>query len=260
MAVDTELDSTGRTINRPLISIITIVYNAESTIEQTIISVLEQTYSNVEYIIIDGGSTDGTLKIINRYKDKIAKWISEPDKGISDAFNKGINLSSGSLIGLLNADDWYEKDAIEKVVGNYLDANTIICGNVKLYNNSNKFTVKKSSIDTIESVMNVWHPGMFCPIEIYKKVGLYNIEIKILMDYDFVIRCYLAKLNFKIINDNIANMRYGGVSNQLITKSMKEALIIKDNYFGKKIKHKLEYIFFNSYYHIIIYVKQIIYG
>ncbi len=244
----------------PLISIITIVYNAAATIEQTILSVLEQTYPNIEYIIIDGGSTDGSLKIIDKYSNRITKWISEPDKGISDAFNKGINLSSGNLIALLNADDWYEKDAIEKITKNYVNANTILCGNVKLYNNSHHFKIKKSSISSIESVMNVWHPGMFCPKEVYEKIGLYNIGIKILMDYDFVIRCHLAKINFKIIDENIVNMRYGGVSNQLITKSMKEAFEIKEKHFGKKFKHQLEYIFFNSYYHIIIYIKKIIYG
>ncbi|WP_052266151.1 glycosyltransferase family 2 protein [Pedobacter kyungheensis] len=246
--------------NIPLVSVITIVYNAESTIEQTILSVLAQTYPNIEYIIIDGGSTDGSLKIIDKYKDKITKWISEPDNGISDAFNKGIKFSSGNLIALLNADDWYEKDAVKKVVENYTNKYTVLCGNVKLYNNLNNFKIKKSSIDSIESVMNVWHPGMFCPKEIYDEIGLYNIDIKILMDYDFVIRCYLAKINFKFIDENIVNMRYGGVSNQLITKSMKEALIIKENHFGKKFKHKLEYLFFNSYYHTIIYIKKIIYG
>lgn len=246
--------------NKLLVSIITIVYNAASTIEQTIISVLEQTYPNIEYIIVDGGSTDGSLELINKYNDRITKWISEPDKGISDAFNKGIKLSSGNIIALLNADDWYEKDAVQKIAENYINVDTILCGNVKLYNNPHHFKIKKSSVDRIESVMNVWHPGMFCPKEVYEKIGLYNIDIKILMDYDFVIRCYLAKINFKFVDENIANMRYGGVSNQLITKSMREALTIKDNYFGKKLKHRIEYALFNFYYHSIISVKKIIYG
>ena len=99
----------------PLISIITVVYNGEKTIEQTITSVSEQTYKNIEYIIVDGKSTDGTMQIVSKYKGKIAKIICEKDKGIYDAMNKGISLAKGDIIGLLNADDFYEPDAIENI-------------------------------------------------------------------------------------------------------------------------------------------------
>ena len=102
--------------NIPLISIITVSYNAVKTIEDTILSVINQTYPNIEYIIIDGGSTDGTLDIIKKYQDKITYWVSEPDKGIYDAMNKGIAKANGELIGIINADDWYELDAVQNVV------------------------------------------------------------------------------------------------------------------------------------------------
>ena len=92
--------------NIPLITIITVSYNAVKTIEDTIVSVLGQTYNNIEYIIIDGGSTDGTLDIIKKYQDKITYWVSEPDKGIYDAMNKGIAKANGELIGIINSDDW----------------------------------------------------------------------------------------------------------------------------------------------------------
>ena len=106
--------------DRPLVSIITVSYNAEKTIEQTILSVLNQTYTNIEYIIIDGKSTDGTNEIIQKYKDKIAYYVSEKDSGIYNAMNKGIKAANGLLIGIVNSDDFYELDAVEINVKHYL--------------------------------------------------------------------------------------------------------------------------------------------
>ncbi|HLI93939.1 MAG TPA: glycosyltransferase, partial [Puia sp.] len=101
----------------PMVTIITIVYNGEKHIAETMESVGGQTYPNIEYIIVDGGSTDNTLSIVDRFKDKVTHVISERDRGISDAFNKGIRMAKGGIIGIINADDWYEKDAVEKIVG-----------------------------------------------------------------------------------------------------------------------------------------------
>src|SRR5687768_15692501 len=100
--------------NLPLVSIITIVFNGQKSIERAINSVLGQTYPNIEYIIIDGGSTDGTIDIIKKYQHKIAFWKSEPDNGIADAFNKGLSCAKGNIIGFVNADDWYNPDTISK--------------------------------------------------------------------------------------------------------------------------------------------------
>lgn len=97
----------------PLISIITVVYNGEKYLEQTIQSVINQTYKNIEYIVIDGGSTDGTLDIIKKYEEHISYWVSESDKGLYDAMNKGIGVAKGELIGMINSDDWYELEAVE---------------------------------------------------------------------------------------------------------------------------------------------------
>src|SRR5258705_5340519 len=102
----------------PLVSIITIVYNGEKYIEDSIRSVINQSYKNIEYIIIDGGSSDNTVSIIKKYEKQIAFWISEKDKGISDAFNKGIAKATGEIIGILNSDDWYERDTVAKAVTN----------------------------------------------------------------------------------------------------------------------------------------------
>ncbi len=105
----------------PLVSIITVVYNGAKTLEQTILSVLNQTYKNIEYIIIDGESTDGTLDIIEMYRDKISTCISEPDEGLYDAMNKGVSIANGELIGIINSDDWFEKNAVELVVSSYVN-------------------------------------------------------------------------------------------------------------------------------------------
>lgn len=242
-----------------LISIITVVYNGEEYLEDTINSVLSQSYPNIEYIIIDGGSTDNTIEIIKKYESKIAKWISEKDNGISDAFNKGIKLSTGSLVGIINADDWYEPDAIKNIVDRYKNDEIVLCGSIKLYNNQARFNVKKSTLKGIEKEMKIWHPGTFVPKSVYNKIGLYDENYKVLMDYDFVLRCRLAGIKFDFFDYNIASMRYGGISNKLISRSMYESYIIKNKYFGSKVKHALEYVFFYLYYHSIIFLKGIIY-
>jgi len=106
-------------IIEPLVSIITVVLNGRKTIEQTILSVRNQSYANIEYIIIDGGSTDGTINIIEKYSEGVDFWISESDNGLYDAMNKGIGYANGELIGLLNSDDYYESDAVSRVIEAY---------------------------------------------------------------------------------------------------------------------------------------------
>ncbi len=248
---------------RPLVSVITAVLNGEKTIEKTIQSVLGQSYDLIEYIIIDGGSTDRTQDIIRKYEKGYSgriRWISEPDNGISDAWNKGIRMASGELVGLINADDWYEVDAVEKIIRRRTENQAIICGNVRLWNSHAKFTLKRSSLPGIESKMTIWHPGMFCPRQIYAKIGLYDTGLKVFMDYDFVVRCYLNAVQFRMVNECVADMRFGGISNRLISLSMREALKIKNTYFGTRIRHFYEYVFFQIYFHAIIFIKKLMYG
>lgn len=122
------------------VSIITVVYNGVKNIEQTIKSVLHQTYSNIEYIVIDGGSTDGSLDIIKKYSDSISYWVSEADKGIYDAMNKGISKATGDLIGIINSDDWYEPDAIMNMVTAY-EENTVLYGIIRTICNENEVSL-----------------------------------------------------------------------------------------------------------------------
>ncbi len=247
--------------NHSLVTIITVVLNGEKTIERTIRSVLGQSYAHLEYIVLDGGSADHTVSIIRKYEhDRRLSWVSEPDQGIADAWNKGIGMASGGLIGLINADDWYEENAVERILRHRNDTPSILCGNVRLWNNPEKFNIKRSSLKGLRSQMTIWHPGLFCPREIYTRIGVYDTHLKILMDYDFVIRCYLKGVRFELVDDDIANMSFGGVSNRLISKSMKESLDIKNKYFGIRTRHFFEYAFFQAYFHAIILLKRVIYA
>ena len=202
--------------NKPLITVITVVYNGEKTLEETIKSVINQTYDNIEYIIIDGNSSDGTLDIIKKYEDKIDYWQSEPDKGIYDAMNKGIELAQRDYVALLNADDWYEPDTCLTI------ANEILKNKADVYHGVLRFVNKNGDVLKIEGyTINllahgmIAHPTCFISRDIYKTVK-YNINYKSAADYDLI--NYLAHKNIKFyfIPKILANFREGGMSSNII--------------------------------------------
>jgi glycosyltransferase involved in cell wall biosynthesis len=209
----------------PLISIITIVYNGAATIEQTIKSVISQSYENLEYIIIDGGSTDGTLDIIKKYKDQIDYWISEPDKGIYDAMNKGISYANGELIGIINADDWYEPDIISYIADCFIntDQKTVIHGLLRNIKDEQFYSIKGNSIHVLKYDM-IQHPTCFIPKTIYQQYGLYDLKFKYSADYDLVLRYVNSGIQFEFIEQVIANFRIGGISSAF--KAQSEAYLI----------------------------------
>jgi glycosyltransferase involved in cell wall biosynthesis len=191
--------------DKPLISIITVVYNGEKYLEETIQSVINQTYDNVEYIIIDGGSTDGTLDIIKKYVDRIDYWVSEKDEGIYDAMNKGIKLSNGRIIGLVNADDFIYENTLYNVSTSILE-NTVYYtyGTVHLMNNrgniiGEKSSMKKNDIQFLKyDGMPFPHPSVFIDKNVYKKyIGLFNTKFRLSADYDFLLK--LVESNLKSI-------------------------------------------------------------
>lgn len=219
----------------PLISIITVVYNGDKYLQQTINSVYNQTYKNIEYIIVDGGSTDKTLSIIEHNNDKISKWISEPDKGLYDAMNKGVAMASGELIGTINSDDWYELNTVQLVVNAYLQNpsknifhgqryDVFENGQKQLYNfNSSNFRFKYFS-------MTYSHPSMFISKKVYEKIN-YNIDLKLYADYQFVLTAFLQNSNqFLFIEKPLVNFRLGGISgNGSFFGELKEAYIARKN-------------------------------
>jgi len=220
--------------NKPLISVVTIVYNGETYLEQTILSVLNQTYDNIEYIIIDGGSTDATREIIKKYEDKIDYWVSEKDKGIYDAFNKGINLTTGLYVGLLNADDYYDLNTIKTVVQEYnsFPQGDIFYGDMYLFNE--KYDRKKRmnalSLAYLDRDICVNHPTCFVRKEIYYNLQ-FDLHYALSADYDFIIRLYKKGYKFYPIRKILTIMRDGGVSTQF-DKAEKETLKIRKKHYG----------------------------
>jgi glycosyltransferase involved in cell wall biosynthesis len=225
------------------VSIITVCYNSRNTIEQTIESVLKQTYNNIEYLIIDGGSTDGTIDIIQKYEKKFGerlRWISEPDNGIYDAMNKGIDMATGELIGIINSDDWYEINAVESAV-KVVDINhpyQIIYGMIRVIENGHESQVYLNRHESIERA-TLAHPGCFVTKKTYQDKGKYSLNYKIVSDWEFFLR---------IRNDNsvlykplyviLANFRVGGVSSNRINTAI-EMIKLKRQY---RLCSKLAYV------------------
>lgn len=235
---------------KPLMSIVTVVYNGELFLEETILSVIYQNYDNVEYIIIDGGSSDGTLDIIKKYEDQIDYWVSESDSGIYDAMNKGINLVSGEIIGLINADDWYEKDVFDKIINDYYQSSkkTIFHGYLKKIKDNDFYSMSTSIIELkkLRKTMVIAHPTVFIPLIIYKENGLYSTDYRIVSDWDLMLRYYKAGISFKNLQFPIANLRIGGISSlidhahlyerHLVRKKNSAYTLFDVNYIYEKIK------------------------
>ena len=236
------------------VSIITVSLNSDKTIEQTILSVLHQTYQNIEYLIIDGGSTDGTIEIIQKYADRITYFFSEPDKGLYDAMNKGIKKAQGELIGIINSDDWYELDAVETAVSLYSKNSNadVIHGGLRFYENEQYSSSYCPKIKELNLCM-IPHPACFISKKTYATHGNYNVKYRIAADYDLVARIYTAKGKFVFINKILANLRMGGVSDIHKDNGMKESNEIKNVYNLKYkispfkiIKKKIKSIFFSN--------------
>jgi glycosyltransferase involved in cell wall biosynthesis len=219
------------------ISVITACLNSRDSIIKTLDSLLNQNYSNIEYIIIDGGSNDGTLEIIESYKKmfltKNFQYIfkSEKDKGIADAWNKGLKMSSGDIIYFLNADDWIPENTLLNV-SKVLNINLpqIAYGLCNRIDENDNF--KSSFQNKFNKYRVIWNFGFsfttcFCTRKVYEKVGEFNLKYKIAIDSDFLLRCINQNVNF-IYNDHEVFMRTGGVSlkyRELAHKEYRKALI-----------------------------------
>lgn len=209
-----------------LVSIITVAFNSEQTIRKTIESVLNQTYPEIEYIIVDGASKDGTAMIASEYIDLFASRegrsltvISEPDMGMYDALNKGARIATGELVGQINADDWYESDAVEKMVAFYeKEYYDVAWGNLRVHKPSGEM-IKYARIGNLWTTSGWCHPAMFSKREIlldfpYALENMYD-------DFEFVTRVYLAKKKICTLDEIISNFNFGGMSTK---KNLKETM------------------------------------
>ncbi|WP_038000609.1 glycosyltransferase family 2 protein [Sulfurovum sp. AR] len=223
------------------ISIITVVWNNKDTIKDAIDSVLNQTYKNIEYIIVDGASTDGTVEVVKSYGNKITKFISEADDGLYDAMNKGIKLATGDVVGILNSDDFYiDEFVIEKIVkifeekevdSVFTDLVYVKADNleniVRYYDSGNGFPNK------FQYALYPAHPTFFVKRWVYDKYGLFKTDYKIAADFDIMARfLYTWKISFSYLKEPIIKMRVGGVSTSLSSiwiNSLEQLRVCREN-------------------------------
>lgn len=211
-------------MNKPKVSLITVSYNSEKTIQNTIESVLSQDYEAIEYIIIDGASTDSTLEIIHNYRNKIKIIVSEPDQGIYDAMNKGIKLSTGDIVGVVNSDDFYpHEQVISSVVEQFVKnpKSELVLGAIDFVKASNinqsvrKYTSKYFMPSFMRFGVMPPHPAAFIKKSAYLKVGDYKLGYKIAADFDLLLRMLeVNQLPFTNLNQVCVRMRLGGVSTE----------------------------------------------
>ncbi|MFH1827609.1 MAG: glycosyltransferase family 2 protein [bacterium] len=224
------------------VSIITVCKNAQDTIERTIKSVINQDYKNIEYIIIDGKSTDKTLSIINKYKNKISVVISEPDSGIFEAMNKGIRFSTGKIVNFLNAGDlFYKNIVISRIVRLFEKHNPgidIVYGDAILYdqNNQRNYVLKSHKyVDRISLARwSICHQAMFTKKSVFNKYGDFNYMYKVNGDYEWLLRStYLKKISFFYTNQVIVKYLIGGSSwSGNRSKFYHERITIAVKYYG----------------------------
>ncbi|PJJ79444.1 glycosyltransferase family 2 protein [Mucilaginibacter auburnensis] len=210
------------------ISLITVTRNAESTIQRCIESVLFQDYANVEYIIIDGNSTDGTAQIIRKHINDIARFVSEPDKGIYDAMNKGIKIATGDVVGILNADDFFASPQVLSNVAQAFAKNEIDA----LYGDLNYLKPDGGVVRRwVSGAYKAWrfnwgwmppHPTFYCKRLFFNKLGLYDLDFGTAADYELMLRfMFKNKLQVHYLNSLMVNMQTGGASNQTLLNRIK---------------------------------------
>jgi len=230
------------------VSIITAVYNNRETVGDCLRSVLCQTYPNIEYLVIDGGSTDGTTEVIEPYRAKIARWVSEPDTGIYSALNKGLNLASGEAVGILHSDDIYAHDrVVEKVVEAFGESGAdSVYGDLKYVDKNNLTRVIRSwkSSPFIPGKFRYgWmppHPTFFVKRRVFENYGGFNENLRIAADYELMLR-FLEKhrISTHYLPEVLIHMRVGGISNRgiknILLKSQEDLLAWKLNGLNRSI-------------------------
>jgi glycosyltransferase len=212
------------------VSIITVCHNSEATLESTIRSVLSQNYKDIEFIVVDGRSTDGTAAIIDKYRSRISKFVSEKDEGMYHAINKGISLASGEIVGILNSDDIYSDERIISRIVKEFEVKKTDCiyGDLQYVarDNPNKIIRHWKSKPYNEKLfLNGWmppHPTFFVRRECYSRYGLFNTSFSISADYELMLRfLYKNKISSSYIPEVLVKMSVGGISNKSIQSRIK---------------------------------------
>lgn len=219
----------------PKVSLITVCLNSAKTLTDTIESIVAQSYQNLEYIIIDGGSTDGTLEIIRRHEKHISVWLSEPDNGIYDAMNKGIRMATGEIVGIVNSDDFLEDNALDVISTAYIKNKQaeVIYGKARVIDDKAKISfIVRPPLDLSGKKiygMNIPHGGVYITKKCYEKHGLYNIKYSLAADHELMVRLATRDINFMYIDEILINQRLGGASSANFLKTINEYRIININ-------------------------------
>jgi glycosyltransferase involved in cell wall biosynthesis len=221
--------------DKPLVTVVTVVLNDKEHVAETIESVLSQSYEKIEYIVMDGGSTDGTMDILMQYKQRIQHLVSEPDRGISHAFNKGLTLSRGEVVGILNAGDWYEPHAVASIVDAYLRNRSVdvFCGGVRYWADEEPELLCYSNPDLIHRETSIYHPTVFITQRGYQRFGLFDESFRLAMDYELLLRFKMKGAAFVPVSRVLANMRYEGLSTTNWMKGLLEVKQARARYFPK---------------------------
>ena len=213
---------------RGLVSIVTVTFNAFETLGKTIDSVVAQTYENIEYLVVDGGSTDGTVELLRRRTSEIDLWVSEPDGGISDAFNKGIRLTRGEFVALVNADDWLDPRHIElSVEGLQASGADFTFGDLMLHGKGGEpqFTLAgdpEYGRRIVHAMPEVNHPSIVCRRRVYDEHGLYDTGFRMAMDYEWLLRGYKKGVRGIYVPGVVSHMSAGGGSQRRGNEALNE--------------------------------------
>ena len=238
-------------MEHPSISVVTVVLNQKRPLQKTIDSVVLQACSSLQYVVIDGGSTDGTLDVIKENERTIDFWISEHDRGISHAFNKGIGQAKGDIVGILNAGDWYEPDALEIVAGAF-SANPdvdVVCGAVEFWEHGSPQLHCFSNPERLDKETSVYHPTVFVRKSSYLKYGMFDESYRYAMDYELLLRFKRKGAKFLSVKDTLANMTLDGISYKNWYSALKEARRARSQYFP---------VYNVDYYHALAVLKNAI--
>jgi len=248
--------------NQPLISVITVVFNGEKHLEETIQSIVNQTYANMEYIIIDGGSTDKTLEILKKYQDKIDYWVSEKDSGVSDAFNKGVRLSQGKYINFQgDGDGFVSADALTKLFETvHPEKDMFVSAKIRRIDDEGRtlFISKQPRRFATKSLlfrMPMPHQGLFTHIDYFNRYGLFDTNTFFCMDYEHLLRAYKAFPKIVFINQVVANWRADGFGTGRTLEILKEYDKIKRH---NRIESGIVLTIVHYWIHFKYYIKKMI--
>jgi glycosyltransferase involved in cell wall biosynthesis len=208
------------------VSIVTICYNAAETLERTLDSVAAQTYAPIEYVIVDGGSTDGSLDLIRRREPDVARWISEPDNGIADAFNKGIAMTTGDYVAFVNADDWLGRDQIAVAVAALEDSGAaFVHGDLELRGPDGSFLVRGRAdwLSVLPRRMSIHHPTVVARRALYERHGLFRTDLRRAIDFDMVLRWANAGESGLYEPSLLGHMSLGGETDRHFAATLVEA-------------------------------------